>query len=369
MHVDEVELRVIRLPYKRPFKTSFGAETEKVAVIVDRAHRRRRGLRRGRDGHAAAVPRGDDRRRAAPAARGAGPVRCSPDGCDDPSTLGRPWTGWRGNPMAKTALELAVWDCYARQQDVPLRTLLGGERTEIPVGASLGMNPVAGDRGVGRPPRRRGIQADQAEDRAGLGLEHAGRGARRLPRHRADRRRQLGVHARRHRRAAQDRRVRAALHRAAAALGRPRRPRRAGAAAADTPICLDETLTSPARTRPRSTSARARSSTSRSAGSAGWRRPSGSTSCASSAACRCGAAACSRPASAGPTTSTSPRCPASCTRATPRRPAAPTPATSPSRHSRRPTGSCRCRRAGHRRHARPGVPRRGHRVGGGRLRR
>jgi O-succinylbenzoate synthase len=44
--------------------------------------------------------------------------------------------------MAKTAVELAVWDCYARQQGVPLRTLLGGDRTEIPVGASLGMNPV-----------------------------------------------------------------------------------------------------------------------------------------------------------------------------------------------------------------------------------
>jgi o-succinylbenzoate synthase len=44
--------------------------------------------------------------------------------------------------MAKTALELAVWDCHARQLGVPLRTLLGGERTEVPVGASLGMNPI-----------------------------------------------------------------------------------------------------------------------------------------------------------------------------------------------------------------------------------
>jgi O-succinylbenzoate synthase len=37
--------------------------------------------------------------------------------------------------------ELAVWDC-ARQLDTPMCTLLGGDRTEIPVGASLGMNPV-----------------------------------------------------------------------------------------------------------------------------------------------------------------------------------------------------------------------------------
>ena len=69
---------------------------------------------------------------------------------DDPSSLVDSWKGWRGNPMAKSALELAVWDCHARQLDVPLRTLLGGERTEIPVGASLGMNPFAETVAVGR---------------------------------------------------------------------------------------------------------------------------------------------------------------------------------------------------------------------------
>ena len=34
MHVDEVELRIVHLPYKSVFKTSFAAETEKIAVIV-----------------------------------------------------------------------------------------------------------------------------------------------------------------------------------------------------------------------------------------------------------------------------------------------------------------------------------------------
>jgi O-succinylbenzoate synthase len=64
------------------------------------------------------------------------------DGWDDPMTLCESWACWRGNPMAKTTLELAVWDCHARLLGVPLRTLLGGERTQIPVGASLGMNPL-----------------------------------------------------------------------------------------------------------------------------------------------------------------------------------------------------------------------------------
>lgn len=65
------------------------------------------------------------------------------EGCDDPMTLADSWKGWRGNPMAKTTLEAAVWDCHARQLDVPMWQLLGGNRTEVPVGASLGMNSIA----------------------------------------------------------------------------------------------------------------------------------------------------------------------------------------------------------------------------------
>ena len=59
---------------------------------------------------------------------------------------------------------------------------------------------------------------------------------RRSPPHRADRRRKLGVHAGRHRAVAELRRVRLALHRAATALGRPGRPRRACAPARHTDL-------------------------------------------------------------------------------------------------------------------------------------
>ena len=34
MRIDEVELRIIELPYRSPFKTSFAEEREKVAIIV-----------------------------------------------------------------------------------------------------------------------------------------------------------------------------------------------------------------------------------------------------------------------------------------------------------------------------------------------
>jgi O-succinylbenzoate synthase len=141
MHVDEVELRLIRLPFKSVFKTSFAVETEKIAVIVT--------LRSdGVEGYGESVMdmlpsyREESIVGALHLLREALIPALLKNDCDDPWTLVDSWKGWRGNPMAKTSLELAVWDCHARQLGVPLRTLLGGERTEIPVGASLGMNPI-----------------------------------------------------------------------------------------------------------------------------------------------------------------------------------------------------------------------------------
>ena len=34
MKIDEVELRIVRLPYRAPFVTSFGAESQKVALLT-----------------------------------------------------------------------------------------------------------------------------------------------------------------------------------------------------------------------------------------------------------------------------------------------------------------------------------------------
>ncbi len=141
MRIDQIELRVIRVPFKNPFKTSFGVETQKVAVITTV---RSDGVEGYGEGVMDLLPL--YREETITGALGLMRDALVPDllqhGCQHPSDLYDRWAGWRGNPMAKAALELAVWDCYARQQGVPLRTLLGGQVTEVPVGASLGMNPV-----------------------------------------------------------------------------------------------------------------------------------------------------------------------------------------------------------------------------------
>lgn len=51
----------------------------------------------------------------------------------------------RRNPMAKAALEGAVWDLYARIQKVPLWKALGGTKKEIEVGVSIGIQPTVTD--------------------------------------------------------------------------------------------------------------------------------------------------------------------------------------------------------------------------------
>ncbi len=54
----------------------------------------------------------------------------------------------RGHRMAKAALENALWDAEAKQKNVPLWKLLGGTRTEIACGVSIGIQDS--DRAVTR---------------------------------------------------------------------------------------------------------------------------------------------------------------------------------------------------------------------------
>jgi O-succinylbenzoate synthase len=47
----------------------------------------------------------------------------------------------RGHEMAKAGVENALWDIEAQQNGVPLAKLLGGTRSEIPSGVSIGIQP------------------------------------------------------------------------------------------------------------------------------------------------------------------------------------------------------------------------------------
>ena len=57
--------------------------------------------------------------------------------------IGRYLSKIRGNPMARAAVEVAVWDWFAQAEGVRLYKLLGGVRERVPVGVSLGIEPSA----------------------------------------------------------------------------------------------------------------------------------------------------------------------------------------------------------------------------------
>ncbi|WP_410793602.1 o-succinylbenzoate synthase [Kribbella sp. C-35] len=69
-----------------------------------------------------------------------------------PAVLGRPWTHpdelakvWtkvRGNNFAKAGVDMAAWVLWAETQSVPLATVLGGTRSEVVAGVSLGIEPT-----------------------------------------------------------------------------------------------------------------------------------------------------------------------------------------------------------------------------------
>ncbi|GAA1569127.1 MULTISPECIES: o-succinylbenzoate synthase [Kribbella] len=67
-----------------------------------------------------------------------------------PSVIGRRWTHpsqlqahkIRGNQFAKAGVDVAAWVLWAEVQQLPLATVLGGKRTEVVAGVSLGIEPT-----------------------------------------------------------------------------------------------------------------------------------------------------------------------------------------------------------------------------------
>ena len=139
MRLQKISLQLLRLPLVRPFRTSSSA-TDPIAHILVRVE-------------------------AASGVVGWGECACPSDPyyCPEtaetcwhilkdflaPSVIGKDWesiddlVGFyrlvKGNNFAKAGLEMACWDALAREQKKPLAKLLGGTRTEIASGVSLGI--------------------------------------------------------------------------------------------------------------------------------------------------------------------------------------------------------------------------------------
>jgi o-succinylbenzoate synthase len=138
MKIDQIELREIRMNMKHAFETSFGVTQERRIILVSISS----------DG-----------------ITGYGEVSCnetpgySYETTDTawhilndfiaPQSLGKTLEHpkdyqelikpLRGHPFAKAGLEIALWDWFAKAANQPLWKFIGGSKTELPVGLSVGI--------------------------------------------------------------------------------------------------------------------------------------------------------------------------------------------------------------------------------------
>ncbi len=138
MKIELAELRVVHVELLRPFETSFGVETGRLVPIL-------RLFAGGVEGVAEGVMDPLPLFREETIAGALALVKdvflprilgAELKGPQDVPPLLAPF---RGNRMAKALVEMAVWDLWARSLNQPLAALLGGVRSAIPVGVSLGI--------------------------------------------------------------------------------------------------------------------------------------------------------------------------------------------------------------------------------------
>jgi O-succinylbenzoate synthase len=138
MRIDHVDLRIVRLPLLRPFQTSTSRKDHLDHILV-------RVVADGSVGWGECASPSD-------------PYYC-PETTETcwhilrdfliPRVLGREWSTIdelvaffgpiKGNRFARAGLETACWDALARSQGQPLHSMLGGTRSEILSGVSLGI--------------------------------------------------------------------------------------------------------------------------------------------------------------------------------------------------------------------------------------
>nr|WP_316046183.1 hypothetical protein [Planococcus glaciei] len=67
-----------------------------------------------------------------------------------PGQVNRIFQQVKGNRMAKAAVEMAVWDLFAKKKGVPLWKLVGGEQKPIPAGIVVAADPENIERQVAK---------------------------------------------------------------------------------------------------------------------------------------------------------------------------------------------------------------------------
>jgi O-succinylbenzoate synthase len=144
VRIERMELRLVRLPLVRPFETSVGRTEARTFIIVIVEED-------GAQGYGECVADTDPFYSAETTVT-AWHILSE---FVAPVVIGRTFTHprevfgalarIRGHKMAKAAVEMAAWDLFARQQHQSLSAALGGTRSTIAAGVSIGIEPTLGE--------------------------------------------------------------------------------------------------------------------------------------------------------------------------------------------------------------------------------
>jgi o-succinylbenzoate synthase len=140
MLIKSAELRLLELPLKFRFQTSFGIQTSKeFALLILKGE----GLTGVAECVSDALPlyREESNASAWETLERVFLPLVVGKRFANPEALALELFPFKGNPMAKATLEMAFWDLWARFLGQPLWKVLGGVRDAVDVGVSLGIQP------------------------------------------------------------------------------------------------------------------------------------------------------------------------------------------------------------------------------------
>ncbi len=138
MRIDAIILRELHMPLVRPFETSFGVTRNRRIVLAEVQSEGLTGW-----GECTAGERPFFSGESTDSAwqvmvNELGPMLAS-ESPEHGGECPRIFRAVRGNPMAKAALENAIWDLEAQREGLSLSRLIGGVRESISCGVSLGI--------------------------------------------------------------------------------------------------------------------------------------------------------------------------------------------------------------------------------------
>lgn len=139
LKLEAADLRVLQLPLKFKFETSFGVQSERILPLLTLHSSGLTGVAEGVMDAGEPLYREETVEGALQVVKHALLPAVLGKRFSNPAQFAAALEPFKGNLMAKAMLEMAFWDLWARSLNVPLSSLLGGVRDAIPVGVSLGI--------------------------------------------------------------------------------------------------------------------------------------------------------------------------------------------------------------------------------------